>query len=92
MPGYDYSGEGDYFVTICIDNRKPQFGKIKNGVMILSDLGKIVEQIWNDITDKFENVKLDVYQIMPDHFHGIIIFKPTNCRNFINEILTTKGA
>jgi REP element-mobilizing transposase RayT len=77
------------------------FGKINNGEMILSDTGKIVDQIWNEIPVKFENVKLDVYQIMPDHFHGIIKIKSDdrgnlihqiqNKENFINEIPTKSG-
>ncbi len=79
--GYDYSGEGNYFITICTYNREEYFGKITNDTMILSDAGKIVDQIWNEIPVKFENVKLDVYQIMPDHFHGIIIINSDNCRN-----------
>jgi len=88
LPGYDYSGEGNYFVTICTYNREEYFGRINNGEMILSDAGKIVDEIWNEIPVKFENVKLDVYQIMPDHFHGIIIIKPDNRRNLINQIPT----
>ncbi len=82
LPGYDYSDEGNYFVTICTFNREEYFGKIVNDEMILSDAGKIVNQIWNEIPEKFENVKLDVYQIMPDHFHGIIKI----CRNLIHQI------
>lgn len=86
LPGYDYSGDGEYFVTICIDDRKYHFGEIHDGEMILSELGKIVNKTWNEIPNKFENVKLDVYQIMPDHFHGIIIIKPSKRRNLIHQI------
>lgn len=88
LQNFDYSGEGKYFVTICVDNRKHHFGAIKNGEMVLSNLGKIVDEIWNEIPSKFENVKLDAYQIMPDHFHGIIIIK--NSRNLIHQILNKK--
>ncbi len=82
LPGFDYSGEGNYFVTICTQNRNEYFGKIINGKMILSDAGKIMDKTWNEIPNKFENVKLDVYQIMPDHFHGIISIR----RNLIYQI------
>jgi len=75
LPKFNYSGEGNYFVTICIDDRKHHLGEIENGKMILSDLGKIVDKIWNKIPIKFENVDLDVYQVMPDHFHGIVVIK-----------------
>lgn len=88
LPNFDYSGEGEYFVTICVDNREHHLGEIKNDQMILSDVGKIVDEIWNGIPGKFENVKLDVYQIMPDHFHGIIIIKRSGLGNLINQIPT----
>lgn len=81
LPGFDYAGEGNYFVTICTHNRNEYFGKIIQGKMILTDAGKIADKIWNEIPNKFENVKLDVYQIMPDHLHGIIIIKSDNRRN-----------
>ncbi len=85
LPGYDYSEEGNYFVTICTFNREEYFGEIINDEMILSDAGKIVGQIWNEIPNKFENVKLDVHQIMPDHFHGIITIKSECHRNLVNQ-------
>lgn len=88
LPDFDYSGEGEYFVTICVDNRKHYFGEIKNDQMILSELGKIVDQIWNEIPNQFKNTVLDAYQIMPDHFHGIIIIKENNKKNLINQIPT----
>jgi REP element-mobilizing transposase RayT len=54
--------------------------------MVLPDLGKIVDKIWNQIPSKFENVKLDLYQIMPDHFHWVLMFKLK--KNLINQIPT----
>jgi len=85
LPNFDYSGNGQYFVTICINERKHFFGRIENEKMILSELGKIVEQILNELPEKFTNVRLDAYQIMPDHFHGIIIIKENNKRNRLNR-------
>ena len=88
LPGFDYSGEGEYFVTICTADHKEYFGEIEDGKMILSEMGELVEKIWTAIPAKFENAGLDAYQIMPDHFHGIIILKEGE--NFINEIPTGK--
>jgi len=31
LKGYDYSQEGLYFATICVQNRKCLFGEIRNG-------------------------------------------------------------
>jgi REP element-mobilizing transposase RayT len=88
LRNFDYSGDGEYFVTICIDDRKHHFGEIKNGKMILSEIGQIVDRTWNKIPTNFSNIKLDVYQIMPDHFHGIIIIKQVNQKNLMNQIPT----
>jgi len=78
---WDYSQNGYYFVTICTQNRECIFGDIKNGKMILNDAGKIIDKWWLELSNKFDRVGLDVYQIMPNHFHGIIIIR----RGFIYE-------
>ena len=41
--------------------------------MILNEFGKICNECWLAIPDHFDNVKLDTYQIMPNHVHGIIV-------------------
>jgi len=86
LTGFDYSGDGEYFVTICVNGRKHHFGKIENGVMTLSETGKIVDRIWNEIPDKFENIRLDSYQIMPDHFHGIIAIKESKSQKHPDKV------
>ena len=85
LKGFDYSGEGEYFVTICAKNHIRYFGKIENEKMILSDIGKIVEKTWSEIPVKFENIGIDAYQVMPDHCHGIISIKPR--RHLIHQML-----
>ena len=37
---YDYSQNGAYFVTICVQNRECLFGEIVDGEMVLNDAGK----------------------------------------------------
>jgi putative transposase len=90
LKDFDYSGEGEYFITICIADHKKYFGKIIDEMIILSPVGKIVDRIWNQVPDRFENVKIDTYQIMPDHFHGIIILED-NPRHLINQMPTYKS-
>ena len=88
LPGYDYSSNGNYFITICTKNREEFLGKIINGKMNLSLIGKITESIWKQIPEKFQNIFLDVFQVMPDHFHAITKIKnPYNCNmQLINHI------
>ena len=42
LPGFDYSQEGEYFVTICVKGRQYLFGKIIDNEMNLNEFGKIV--------------------------------------------------
>lgn len=73
LPGYDYSQEGAYYVTIVTHQRDCLFGEIVNEQMILNDLGKIADECWRAIPDHFPFVALGAHVIMPNHAHGIII-------------------
>jgi len=72
LKGYDYSQAGLYFITICVQDRECLFGKIENGEMILNDAGIMVENEWLKIPDRFTNVHLHEYVVMPNHFHAIM--------------------
>jgi len=72
IPGYDYSQDGWYFVTICTQNRKYMFGEIVKDQMRLNNAGFIVKTWWQKVTNKFLSVQTDEYVVMPNHFHGII--------------------
>lgn len=75
LPGYDYSGEGLYFITICTYNRSCLLGEIKKGEMILNDAGWMVEEYWLEITGHYPNAVLYEFVVMPNHIHGIIEIK-----------------
>ncbi|HRO44286.1 transposase [Agriterribacter sp.] len=72
LKGYDYSQAGLYFITICVHNRQCLFGEIVNDEMILNDFGNIAHHHWEKLSERFQNFELDVFQIMPNHMHGII--------------------
>ena len=61
------SQNGFYFVTICTKNKKEYFGKINDGEMVLNDYGEIANQLWLEIPDHFEDIKLDESVIIPNH-------------------------
>ena len=63
---------GIYFVTICSKDKQHIFGKIKDSIMILSDIGKIVERCILDISNHHTNVELWNHVIMPNHIHMVI--------------------
>ena len=73
LPGYDYSQNGAYFVTICAHNRQCSFGDVIDGEMVLNEYGKIVVQCWWDLPNHYKNMELDCFIVMPNHFHGIIV-------------------
>ena len=69
---FDYSAEGAYFVTICVQDQKCIFGKIIDGRMELNDVGMTVEKCWNEISKHFHHVKSYEFIVMPNHVHGIL--------------------
>lgn len=73
MKNWDYRNAGAYFITICTKDRLCHFGKIQNGEMQLSDVGKLAEKYWMEIPDHFKNVRLGAFVVMPNHVHGVLI-------------------
>ncbi|MFH1837941.1 MAG: transposase [Candidatus Kuenenbacteria bacterium] len=73
LKGYDYSQNGAYFITVCVQNKECIFGKIENEKIILNQYGEIAKKYWLEISNHFPNVILDEFVIMPNHIHGIII-------------------
>ncbi|MFH0920478.1 MAG: hypothetical protein V1913_08950, partial [Fibrobacterota bacterium] len=82
FPWWDYSWPGFYFVTICTTNRIYEFGSIDHGWMQLSPAGQIIDEYWRAIPKLRANVELDIYVVMPNHFHGILrILEPAGMLN-----------
>jgi REP element-mobilizing transposase RayT len=76
--GYDYSKSGLYFITINCQNNVYRFGDVVNEEMKLNEFGKIAHEEWIKLEDRFPNFELDVFQIMPNHMHGIISLRNIN--------------
>jgi REP element-mobilizing transposase RayT len=41
--------------------------------MVLNDFGQIAHHHWRKLHERFSNMDLNVFQIMPNHMHGIIL-------------------
>jgi len=80
LKNYDYSQAGMYFITICCYKRTSRFGHIENRVMKLNEQGQIAHNEWIKLSERFPNVVLDAFQIMPNHMHGIIILTPAQTK------------
>lgn len=90
LQGWDYSRNGNYFVTMCAKDRDNVFGECVHGEMKLSDVGKTALECWRGITVHFPFVKLDEFIIMPNHVHGIIVID-NNVRANIVETHSVEG-
>jgi REP element-mobilizing transposase RayT len=75
LPGYDYTRAGVYSITIVTRGREEFFGAVVDGEMKLNQCGQIVDHAWQDLPNHYPHVELDVFCIMPNHVHGIIILK-----------------
>src|SRR5680860_355784 len=117
LKGYDYSQEGLYFITICVQNKKLLFGKIarptpvvadprvcpicpinpdndqqihdnekqipdydqpipsnnNDPLLTLNDAGKMIEKWFLKLETKFPDIKCDIFMVMPNHVHCIIV-------------------
>lgn len=73
LKDYDYRQSGAYFVTICAHERLHLFGRVIDGEMVLSEIGKVVQACWDAIPDHFPHVDLDAFVVMPNHLHGILV-------------------
>ncbi|MHC1782125.1 MAG: transposase [Anaerolineaceae bacterium] len=103
LPGYDYSQEGAYFVTICSHGKIPLFGHVVGAgskpaqiEMKLNQFGDIVLATWHDLPHHIPGIRLGEFVVMPNHVHWIIWITeagaglepaPTGKRTLLPEIV-----
>ena len=75
MPGWNYAGNGMYYLTVVTQNRVCLFGKIENGKMKLSEFGKIADSEWYKSFEIRTELFSDDFVLMPNHLHAIVILK-----------------
>ena len=81
LQNFDYSSAGAYFVTVCAHQRQCVFGEVAEGKMTPNEIGQIVEQAWYDLASRFPGVDLDVFVVMPNHMHGILVIQESPRRD-----------
>ena len=67
LPAYHYSQPGAYFVTICTHNREMS--------LQAEQVRDVARSAWSGLPNRFPNVTLDEFVVMPNHVHGIIILE-----------------
>lgn len=68
---HDYNS-GIYFVTICSKDKQHIFGKISDGQIYLSPIGKIIKNCLISIPIHHNDVELWNYVVMPNHIHMVL--------------------
>lgn len=75
LTGFDYSKKGAYFLTICTQNRKNILSTIVgegSPLPQLSRYGEIVDVWVKKISEKYSEISVDCYVIMPNHIHLLL--------------------
>src|SRR4030042_4209044 len=72
LKGYDYSQAGAYFITIGAWQKECLFGIIADRQMTTNQRGQIVQEEWIRTAAIRGEIELDVFQVMPNHFHAIL--------------------
>lgn len=89
LKGYDCGNDGAYFITVCSFKHQLLFGEIYSEKMILNGTGKLISEEWFKTSELRKYISLGEFQVMPNHFHGIIfIHKESEAPMFLpsNEI------
>ena len=84
LKNWDYSQNGYYFITVCTYGKRKILAEVGNAVPCvpgdtpepkLTQIGEIVKSAWDGISKLDANIKTDLFCIMPNHIHGIIIIE-----------------
>ena len=88
---YDYSTPGAYFVTICTQEKRMVFELEKtvgNDLRVVPPAqNQIVHKWLKEIENKYDNVKIDKYVIMPNHVHLILIITERHTGRSLQDIM-----
>lgn len=72
---YDYGENGAYFVTICTHKRQTlfQIESVGNDLRVVPPLqNQIIHKWLHETENRFANLSIDKYVIMPDHIHLLV--------------------
>lgn len=92
LKNYDYTSAGAYFVTLCTFQKQHLFGEIVAREMVLNELGSIVHFEWKWTEIVRPTIDMDVYVVMPNHLHGIVVFGEDNTKSTESDVGGGVGA
>ena len=83
LPDFDYNLPGYYFITICVkDKQKLLCDIVGTGLpdgpeVMFTNYGNIARMQLEQMTDFYQDVRIDKYVIMPNHIHLLLCI--TDC-------------
>ena len=89
---YDYGQEGSYFVTLCTHNRlslfemEPLAGNGLGGVPRPYQ-NSVIRKWIQETQNKFPNIVIDQYVIMPDHLHMIVTIRERHAGRSLPDVM-----
>lgn len=98
LKGFDYCTPGAYFITICTQNREYVFeaepGIVGNALCgVPGDVNgmftpnTIIHRYIREIENKFDNIIVNKYVIMPNHIHAIIVITERHAGRSLHDIV-----
>ena len=90
LKDYDYSAPGAYFVTICTQDKTHLFEmeNVGNDLCVVPPpQNQIIHKYLAEVENKFDNVKIDKYVIMPNHLHIIVVITERHAGRSLQDIM-----
>ena len=83
---HDYQSRRMYMITMTTEGRQPIFGTVVGDPRqpfgneeaprtVPSPLGQAITNEWNGIPSYYPEITIVAFQLMPDHFHGILFVR-----------------
>ena len=78
LKDHDYSQNGAYFITLCVQDRRPILSRIPVGEGLASPVpellpfGKIAQTQLLELPVRYPGLTIDRYVIMPNHIHILL--------------------
>ena len=82
LDDYDYSTPGAYFITICTQDKRCLLSHIVGRGLAPAEIrytayGQIAQEQLLLLEQRYPNLKIDQYVIMPNHIHAILLLDET---------------
>jgi len=82
---YNYSLNGAYFLTLCVEDASVKLSQIVAGgvldapQVLLTEYGKIAENRLLEMERVYDYIEMDNYVIMPNHIHILLRIENEHC-------------